>query len=756
MMCRNLHLSLPLQYLFSGMNPGEYQVQFSLPEEFIFTVRAKVNVLIEDPTNPDGSLLYRDVTSDVDRETGKTDVKTLNSGDENYSFDAGMFIPVTINGTSWHDLNADGIEEPNEPGLENMIITLYDRDGDEVHTRTTGPDGVWSFEDMPPGTYSVKITPPEDPSGNVWTLSPKPVSSTNSSTTDFDPETYETTPTFFESGSSSDGLMDAGLYLPATIGDYLWFDETPNGIQEPDEPAFDQPTTIKLRDELEYVVQEIESSESGQYQFTGVRPGTYVLEFILPGDQEYQFTLPNAGNDTSVDSDVSPVTGRVTVTVVSGEENLDIDAGIMDFGPYYPDWRNDVQVCTNDGFDPAWLEIQKDNYLYKNKEECCKTHFWWRMTQCMANEEFKFISNGEICETKIFFEDWEDNSPVAWTDTTQFDTLEECCATEFWFDFDDCVAESPVMFKFEFCFDVQGLVDPSDCQSADIYANVLEDSTNDGTHFFDADYDPSAQRGLLRALRQDGRRLHHGTDANITKIGDVSLTKVDGSTVCGGSLGGQGFINEFTGTIPDVQSANTKISQICGVITVKEQTCTEEACLREEFNAITEDLAQFITIGEMTMSINKNAYERLPPVPELQVITALPGSLVVSNLLLPATVTGDLDWKYYQGSDPDTCSEKVVFQPGETPYENLSECCNAHYQWDVTTCCIEGGGCPDLGIDAPDTWYFYAIGQGPDWCASKATLEHWEVADDFYPTREACCNAEAQAQDMEDCLDSNA
>ena len=82
-------------------------------------------------------------------------------------------------------------------------------------------------------------------------------------------------------------------------------------------------------------------------------------------------------------------------------------------------------VCTNDGFDPAWLELQRVNYLYKNKEECCKNHFWWRMTQCMANEEFHFYSDGEKCDTKIYFEDWEDNSPMAWTDTTQFDTIEE-------------------------------------------------------------------------------------------------------------------------------------------------------------------------------------------------------------------------------------------------------------------------------------------------------------------------------------------
>ena len=144
-----------------------------------------------------------------------------------------------------------------------------------------------------------------------------------------------------------------------------------------DEGPFDQPLTINLRDELDYVVQETVSATggSGFYQFTDVIPGTYTLEFILD-DDDYKFTVPNAGNITSVDSDVSPITGRVSITVTSGEKNLDIDAGVMDVGLYYPEWDTDIQVCTNDGLDASWLAAQEDNYLYRNKEDCCLTHFW--------------------------------------------------------------------------------------------------------------------------------------------------------------------------------------------------------------------------------------------------------------------------------------------------------------------------------------------------------------------------------------------
>lgn len=98
----------------------------------------------------------------------------------------------------------------------------------------------------------------------------------------------------------------------------------------------------------------------------------------------------------------------------------------------------------------------------------------------MANEEYKFFRNGEVCDTKIDFEDWELNSPADWTDTTLFDTKDECCANLFPYDYKGCIDRSPVLFKFEFCLDVGSLLPPIDCQTADIYANVMEASINSG------------------------------------------------------------------------------------------------------------------------------------------------------------------------------------------------------------------------------------------------------------------------------------
>ncbi len=97
-------------------------------------------------------------------------------------------------------------------------------------------------------------------------------------------------------------------------------------------------------------------------------------------------------------------------------------------------------------------------YLYRNKEQCCQNHFWWRMTQCMANEEYKFYRNGEKCDSKIDFEFWQ--GEATWTETTLFDTVDECCANLFYYDYSGCMARSPVIFKFEFCVEIDNLVPP--------------------------------------------------------------------------------------------------------------------------------------------------------------------------------------------------------------------------------------------------------------------------------------------------------
>jgi len=383
------------------------------------------------------------------------------------------------------------------------------------------------------------------------------------------------------------------------------------------------------------------------------------------------------------------------------------------------------------------------------------------MTQCMTNEQFQFFKiDGDKCDSKIYFEDWESNSgelTTGWTDTTLFDTVEECCANTVWFNYDECVASSPITFKFDFCVEVQGLVEPTDCQSADIYANVLEDSINEG----------AAHQANQNATETDGvtRRLDHfQTDANITKIGGVSLSKVEGSTVCGGTLGGQGFINDLTGTTPDIEAAADTVTSVCGVITVEDdQGCTTEECLMQHYNDVHQEMTEFVNNGDLTLTIKRQATERLPPVPELQFTFALPFTLTTQNLLLPASISGDIDrsyipWTPNRGAG-QSCYEfpTIGVREGTPKYSTLQECCEQHHSWQVESCCANGpGGCPDLGVRSlrEEGPYFYPTWEKRKLCSSKMALEPYDSPEMHFQSLEECCDEYFPGFDNEECMAS--
>jgi hypothetical protein len=69
----------------------------------------------------------------------------------------------------WHDQNRDGIQDPGEPGVPGVTVTLYDSTGTPITTTTTDTTGYYIFPNLQPGTYFVGFSnlPPEL---NVFTI----------------------------------------------------------------------------------------------------------------------------------------------------------------------------------------------------------------------------------------------------------------------------------------------------------------------------------------------------------------------------------------------------------------------------------------------------------------------------------------------------------------------------------------------------------------------------------------------------------
>lgn len=64
-----------------------------------------------------------------------------------------------ISGTLYRDFGADDVKDAHDTGIVGITITVTgtaEHDGATItRTVTTGPDGAYSFDDLPPGTYSV-------------------------------------------------------------------------------------------------------------------------------------------------------------------------------------------------------------------------------------------------------------------------------------------------------------------------------------------------------------------------------------------------------------------------------------------------------------------------------------------------------------------------------------------------------------------------------------------------------------------------
>ena len=67
------------------------------------------------------------------------------------SFNFGNKPAASLGDFVWHDLDADGIQDANEPGIEGATVNLKDDNGNVIATTTTAADGSYSFTDLTAG-----------------------------------------------------------------------------------------------------------------------------------------------------------------------------------------------------------------------------------------------------------------------------------------------------------------------------------------------------------------------------------------------------------------------------------------------------------------------------------------------------------------------------------------------------------------------------------------------------------------------------
>ena len=291
-------------FYFMDLYPQDYYLKFTLPSGY------NISPLFGTGYDNKANII------------GITDIFTLSPGENDYTWDAGMYKNATVGDFVWNDQNADGYYQGRGAGLPGVTVTLYRSNGSPVGSTTTDSNGYYFFNNLLPGSYFISFL-----LLTGYNFSPYIAGSTNNKAN----STGGTT-TFNLISGQTDLTWDAAMYLNGTIGNLVWNDTNANGIQDPGELGL-AGVTVNLYNSLTNVLVDTTTTNgSGNYQFTNVKPGDayngeYYLEFIKPVG--WNFSPAFQGTDNTVDSDVYPNTGLTPlITITSGQNLNNWDAGL--------------------------------------------------------------------------------------------------------------------------------------------------------------------------------------------------------------------------------------------------------------------------------------------------------------------------------------------------------------------------------------------------------------------------------------------
>lgn len=236
--------------------------------------------------------------------TVSTVAVTLVSNELRTNVDFGFSTTASIGDTIFDDLDGDGIQQTGEPGLPDIVVELFD--GVSTITVTTGPNGEYTFSGLAPGDYSVTVVATSLPAGAYATTTTDPVDVT------------------VESDDFIDDV-DLGFTVPGTITGEVFVDSDGDATQA-GESNIATEVDVDLLDGGGNVIATV-TTVGGVYTFLNVIPGEYTVSPTLPAG--LILTVPNAGSDDSIDSDVDPsTTESAVITMTSGATISDVDAGV--------------------------------------------------------------------------------------------------------------------------------------------------------------------------------------------------------------------------------------------------------------------------------------------------------------------------------------------------------------------------------------------------------------------------------------------
>ena len=268
--------------------------------------------------------------------------------------------PAEIHGMKWHDLDADGVKDIDEPGLAGWVIQLS---GDTTLSATTDSSGSYGFFNLNPGNYTIS-----EQLQSGWNQSYPPGGVYNVS---------------LSSGETIDTL-DFGNYLYGAIHGMKWYDMDSDGIKDANEPGLPNWTIVLSGDSQDTTY----TDANGFYWFMDLMPGSYTVSEVLPPDSAWVQTFPPSGY-----YDVVLYSGDTVDSLFFGNDSVpeaiepDVRGGIPSQYELYQNYPNPFNPVTRIRFAlPKAGEVRLD--IFNMLGEKVKTLVHGRKTAGYYTVEF--------------------------------------------------------------------------------------------------------------------------------------------------------------------------------------------------------------------------------------------------------------------------------------------------------------------------------------------------------------------------------
>ena len=284
---------------------------------------------------PAGLINSGDEDGDLD---DQTDVVDLMVGEIYETADFGYAGSGFIGDTIWLDQDGDGVQDADELGIPEVDVTLTwaGADGvlgtadDVVLTTTTNANGVYGFDNLPAGDFTIVVDTADLPSGVVQTGDPD--------------GTFDDTSTVTLAPGGSNLDQDFGYQGGASVGDFVWHDLNDDGVQDPNEPGVagvEVTVTYHGPDGVlgtpDDIVIVTTTDSGGNYTVPGIPGGNYTVVIdpatlpvgTVPGDDsdggDPTTTTTTIGDTEDVDTIDYPILGQSTLAGIVETHECTVD-----------------------------------------------------------------------------------------------------------------------------------------------------------------------------------------------------------------------------------------------------------------------------------------------------------------------------------------------------------------------------------------------------------------------------------------------